>query len=281
MNIIWKYILLFFIYSCAGWCSEVILSLIQHHKFINRGFLIGPLCPIYGFGGVLITIAFSFISTKVTSIDMGINYINIIKIFFISMIICSVLEYFTSWLMEKLFNNRWWDYSKMKYNLNGRICLMCSLGFGFGAVLAVCFANPLLKTGMNNMNIEVIKYIDVFLLKIFLVDCIISFNVVSRLKNISNSVRSDSTDVISRKVRDIVFNDKPILYKRLVSSFPTMKIKNKLSILTENIERQKAKLEKTSLELKDKRAKLERSIRQLTKEKNKMRFNSFINIFKK
>jgi len=103
--------MLFFIYAILGWIIETTLVSIEKKKFVNRGFLIGPYCPIYGFGGLAITILLK-------------NYTkDPIVLFLMAVIICACLEYFTSYIMEKLFKARWWDYSKKKYNINGRICL--------------------------------------------------------------------------------------------------------------------------------------------------------------
>lgn len=104
------YYLLFFIYSVIGWIIEVTNIFITKKKFINRGFLIGPYCPIYGFGGILMTILLEK------------YYENIILTFIFSIFICAMLEYFTSYLLEKIFNARWWNYSNRKFNINGRIC---------------------------------------------------------------------------------------------------------------------------------------------------------------
>ena len=100
------YLLLFFIYSNAGWLMEVIGKLIEKKKFINRGFLIGPYCPIYGHGAILITILLE----KYTN--------DPIALFIMGVVICSILEYLTSYFMEKIFHARWWDYSRYKFNIN-------------------------------------------------------------------------------------------------------------------------------------------------------------------
>lgn len=91
-----NYILLFFVTAMLGWVMEVVCKLIQFHRFINRGFLIGPYCPIYGFGSVLITLLLSRYAESP------------VVVFLMGMIICGTLEYLTSYLMEKLFHARWW-----------------------------------------------------------------------------------------------------------------------------------------------------------------------------
>ena len=106
----YSYCILFFIFSFLGWVMEVTLTLITDKKFVNRGFLLGPCCPIYGCGCILLNLLLQ-------------NYMNnIIVLFILTMFTCSLLEYITSFLMEKIFKLRWWDYSQMRFNINGRMC---------------------------------------------------------------------------------------------------------------------------------------------------------------
>ena len=122
---------MFIIFSFVGWCSEVLyVGLFFEHKFINRGFLHGPLCPIYGFGGcVILFLPESILSTWVA-------------LFFTAMILCSIVEYFSSWILEKMFHTLWWDYSHYKFNIKGRVCLLNSVLFGVMGVVAVHFVIP-------------------------------------------------------------------------------------------------------------------------------------------
>lgn len=101
------YVLLFFACSFLGWCMEVACKLVQFGRFINRGFLLGPLCPIYGTGAVLMAYFLPLWTTQVEST------------FLLALVLCGTLEYITSWLMEKLFHARWWDYSQKRFNING------------------------------------------------------------------------------------------------------------------------------------------------------------------
>ena len=129
--------LLFIIYSFLGWIVEVIANLIENKKFINRGFLIGPYCPIYGVGLLIII---NFLKSYVNSY---------IIVFVMSMFICMTLEYLTSYVMEKLFNGRWWDYSDKKFNINGRVCLETTIPFGLGGMAIMYIVNPFLDKILN------------------------------------------------------------------------------------------------------------------------------------
>lgn len=95
--------------SVLGWMMEVACKSLEYKRFINRGFLIGPWCPIYGVGSLLIVLLLSdYIASPLT-------------VFLLGMILCGALEYLTSYLLKKIFHARWWDYSRRRFNLNGRI----------------------------------------------------------------------------------------------------------------------------------------------------------------
>lgn len=116
MNLEVLYIL-FWLYSCLGWIMETPLVSIQSQKFINRGFYLGPYCPIYGTGALLLL----FLK----------NYQNDpFIVFILAILICSLVEYITSYLMEQIYKVRWWDYSNRFFNIKGRICLFNSICFG-------------------------------------------------------------------------------------------------------------------------------------------------------
>lgn len=137
--------LLFIIFSFIGWCSEVLyVGVFFEHKFVNRGFLHGPICPIYGFGGcAILLLPAQILSTWV-------------PLFFFSMVLCSIVEYFISWLLEKLFHTLWWDYSHYKFNINGRVCLLNSLLFGLMGILSVHFVIPPILKFLNILSEQMI-----------------------------------------------------------------------------------------------------------------------------
>ena len=223
------YVYIFFIYSFIGWAQEVLQTLIKSKKFVNRGFLIGPICPVYGFGSMLIT----FFLGKHTSTPF--------YIFTGSIFICCVLEYFTSYILEKLFKARWWDYTNMKYNINGRICLECGLAFGLGSLLILYIVNPYIIDAMfNNVNFTLLKIIAFTLIFILFVDTLVSFNIIFNLKNISNNIRSDNTEQITKEVKKILAKS-TLPYRRLLESFPNMEINNSMSLIKKRLVKQKDK----------------------------------------
>ena len=126
-------IVLFFVFSVLGWMMEVTLKYIQYHRFINRGFLIGPYCPIYGSGVVLVTVLVGGL--------IGIRGGTPGEIFLAGFFICGGLEYFISWYMEKAFHARWWDYSRKPMNLNGRVWIGNLMLFGTSGSLKSCLCS--------------------------------------------------------------------------------------------------------------------------------------------
>ena len=147
--------LLFIIYSFLGWCMEMVVCYFATRKWVNRGFLIGPICPIYGWGCLLIILLLK-------------RYLDDpLVLFVMSMVLCSLLEYYTSYLMEKLFKARWWDYSNKKYNLNGRVCLFNLLIFSIGSFIMIRKFIPLLDSVLFVENS--FSVIGVFILFVFFV----------------------------------------------------------------------------------------------------------------
>lgn len=184
------YILLFFTYAFAGWVMESFGGMIfNEKKFINRGFLIGPYCPVYGVGVVAITLLLG-------------NYTNdIVVLFILATLICGTLEYLTSYIMEKLFNARWWDYHNKRFNINGRVCLETLVPFGLCGSVILRFINPFFINIYSNIP-ELYRHIIVGILALlFIIDFCISFKIILGFKGEVYSSR-DNTEEIGEKVRD-------------------------------------------------------------------------------
>ena len=209
------YIMLFFIYSLAGWLIEMIPATIREKKFVDRGFLVGPYCPIYGCGVILITLLLQKYAD------------DVVVTFFLSVIICGTLEYLTSYIMEKIFKARWWDYSNNKFNINGRICLETLVPFGIGGVLVLFVFNPFLEKIINLIPDLALNIVTGVLCVLFLIDCIVSFKIILNLKEMTKELK-DNTAEISDKVKKIILN-KLGPYKRLVNAFPRVKENVKFS----------------------------------------------------
>lgn len=222
-----NYFLLFIIYAFLGWVLEVVYTLITDKRFTNRGFLIGPYCPIYGIGSVLIVILLSGYADRP------------VGLFVLAMVICSVLEYFTGYIMEKLFNARWWDYSNNKFNINGRICLETMIPFGLVACFIIYVMNPFLASKLSNLSETFLNVTAIVLAVLFIADFITSFNIVNNFKKtVKNASYEDRTEDINKYVKNLLLK-KSILYRRLINAFP--KIETKLKNIKKNIEDQRKK----------------------------------------
>ena len=211
MLIVCKIFIYYIIYSFLGWMMEVGLCLVKEHKFVNRGFLIGPVCPIYGRGVLLI----------VFLIDG--NKSDILSVFLKSIFICSILEYTTSFVMEKMFHARWWDYSNRRFNINGRICLETMIPFGILGSLVILFVHPFIVNLISKLNSNFIIIIGIIFMVLYLIDNFISFNVMSKIKNEIKRHDIDSTEIIRKKVINWLSNN-TVLFRHIVSAFPKFKI---------------------------------------------------------
>ncbi len=198
--------LLFLTYSIIGWLIEIINIYFYTKKIANRGFLIGPYCPIYGVGAIILTFIF--------------NYANddLFGIFAKTMIVCALLEYTTSYIMEKMFNKRWWDYTNRKYNLNGRVCLENLVLFGIAGCFLVKFTNPFFKNLITLLPDSIANIISIASAIIFICDIIVSFKFVNKLKDIKFNSK-DSTN----EIKDKMYDNLNYITKRMITAFPQLK----------------------------------------------------------
>ena len=203
-------VVLFITYSIIGWVIEEIDILILQKKVVNRGFLIGPYCPIYGFGSLFIILFLN-------------KYLDDpIVLFFMTMISCGILEYLTSFIMEKIFKTRWWDYSDEKFNINGRICLETLVLFGIGGLVISYLAQPFIMSILTLIPTNILNIIAIILSIIFIIDNIVSFKIILNFKLVATNIRKDYTEEITAKVREVL-KKKSIFSNRLVKAFPNFK----------------------------------------------------------
>lgn len=206
MEKVTAWFLVFMFYSFAGWLMEVIISFFQKRKIINRGFLVGPICPIYGTGALLLSFIVSSVETPLV-------------IFCVAVVGSAILEYVVSYLMEKIFRVRWWDYTDQPFNLNGRICISAALSFGVIGVLMLKVITPSLLGMISSLPVVII-YIIAGLLAAWLVfDVLLSLWLILGVRVTVGTVQRDATDEISERVQEILM-DKGKLNRRLVKAFP-------------------------------------------------------------
>lgn len=140
-----KAILYFFIYSFLGWSLEVIFAMYVERRFVNRGFLFGPICPIYGIGALILI-----------GCLRNVNGNRILK-FIIAVVAFSVFEYIASYILEVLFNKRWWDYSNDILNLQGRISILYSFVWGILGILFTEKLHPFIRKKVEKVSLSIPK----------------------------------------------------------------------------------------------------------------------------
>lgn len=209
MNKVLFYFLIFIIYAFLGWLIETIRVSIKSKKFVDRGFLLGPIIPIYGISSVIMILYLNGYRD------------NPLTVFLLAMIVCSFIEYITSYIFEKIFDARWWDYSNRKFNINGRVCLYNVFWFGILSLLLIYLINPFIENFVLNLNIKFFNIISITLLIIFLIDTFISFYATFKLKNDIMKLQKDITDELKEKIKERIENT--LLNKRLFNAFPKYK----------------------------------------------------------
>lgn len=127
---LYRFIWIFFVYAFLGWCTEVSYAALVTGKFVNRGFLNGPVCPVYGFGVVIVLTCLTPLANNLPLLFLG------------SVVLTSALEWLTGFVLEKLFQQRWWDYSDQPFNLSGYVCLRFSIAWGFACLFVVKLLHP-------------------------------------------------------------------------------------------------------------------------------------------
>lgn len=235
--------LVFTVYSFLGWLVESIVCSVPEKKFVNRGFLNGPFCPIYGVGGVLVL----QILTPFRD--------NVLLLFLASVVITTLVEYCTGFALEKLFHTKYWDYSERRFNLQGRICLGNSLAFGVMCVVCIYSVHPRLLRLLGMIPENLLLIIAAVLMLYFISDTVLTVNAVWQLNGKLNELQLVLNEIKQRAslattetietIRLAVANrvdeetkqrvgalfeklDKleetsKLMQRRLLSAFPTMK----------------------------------------------------------
>lgn len=213
-------ILIFFVYSFIGYICEIISSSIVQKKLVNRGFLCGPYCPIYGVGSLFIL----FLLLRFQE--------DPVLVFVLGALITTSIEYFTSFVLEKIFHNKWWDYSYMKFHIHGRVCLQNTLLFGFGTLLIIYMAQPFIHEILMNLSPFVMGIVAYSLLFIFIIDFIYSVIIAYNLRNriiICEELKNEKLAKIPGMLEKILkervekFKAYP---RRLLEAFPYLKNTN-------------------------------------------------------
>ena len=220
-NNIYDIVYLFAFYSFGGWCLEVSYYFKNEKRFVNRGFLKGPFCPIYGF--CIVTLVFLLESYKH----------NIPLLFLSAFFITSFLEYFTGFILEKTFKAKWWDYSDDPLNIHGRVCVPYSLIWATGEVIIITIINPIITNAIYRIPYFLTSFLFYFIVFYFLLDFSItvfslldankfsypfefaSLNFsINKVNSISNFYRDKATYTFKsfeHKIQRLKFNNKKFI----------------------------------------------------------------------
>ena len=188
--------LLFFIYSFLGWCVEVAFVAVTTGKVTNRGFLNGPVCPIYGCGMIGVLLALLPVEKNVWLLFLG------------GMVICSAVELFGGWILDKIFHMRWWDYSDEKFNIGGYVCLAFSFMWGMAVVFAVKFVHHPIMAVVKKIPFQIQVIVVVVCSVVFVVDMIVTLkNLIGINKSLGQLDKlAESLHTVGDQLKDVVGN---------------------------------------------------------------------------
>lgn len=177
-----NYILMFFVFSAIGWIIESIYCSLGNKKLINRGFLYGPVCPIYGTGALVFEILVTPLSQPAEK--------RWWLVAIVGMILADIVEYLTSYIMEKLFNARWWDYSENFLNLHGRICFKHTCYWGLFSLIYVYAVSPLYKHAIDFVPQNIRNAAVGVIIVIFIVDLIFTVKATMDIQKLMRKIDS-------------------------------------------------------------------------------------------
>lgn len=175
----------FIIYSFLGWIMESVVRTVSERKLINTGFLHGPYCPIYGIGAIILFYC------------LGRFQNNLILLFFVSIIVLTIWEYIVGVMLEKIFKTKYWDYSKQKFNFQGRVCLVNSIYWGILAVVLIKYIHPFIQSLMTKIDTSLLKYIVIIFALVMLVDAIVS---IVKMKNIKSTL--EKVEKLNKEIKE-------------------------------------------------------------------------------
>lgn len=183
----YKLLLDFFFFSFVGWVCESTYCSIGAKKLINRGFLNGPVCPVYGVGALLVTASLRPLRD------------NWALVFLLGMLITSVVEYVTGYLLERLFHTKWWDYSKRRFNLHGRVCLRNSLMFGALCVVLMAFLQPMEQRLLRLLPTRLLPFLALGLLALLIVDTAVTVHTMLQINGKLSQLEQVFAEINAKK----------------------------------------------------------------------------------
>lgn len=236
----------FFIYAFLGWCLEVVYTLIRKKEWINRGFLNGPLCPIYGVGVVLIAAlvnqcmhALGFKALPVIGFNGGdLDVQGLAVAFILITVVTTLLELVTGAVLEQMFMTKWWDYSSVRFNYKGYICLKFSLAWGFAGTAVLMILHPIIETAVNLIPKASAQFILTGLLFVFTVDMIFTIRALVDFRRLLFELEKITDEY--KNAKDKLVNELENIVQELEP--PAEKIRGEFEKLNNGVNASKAKL---------------------------------------
>ena len=267
-------IIYFITYSFLGWVMESIFRSISEKKIINTGFLKGPFCPIYGVGAIIMLLFLKRFSDNLT------------VLFIVSVVVLTIWEYLVGVLLEKLFHTKYWDYSKNKFNFQGRICLTNSIFWGILGVVFVKYIHPAIENLIEKIDVRILIFVYSILGIVILVDMITSIVKVKNIKVTLEKIEKLNNEIREKlKEENVQYIIEQLKYKRnktilrlyknvyrLKKAFPAINTKEITEVLSKKVELKEIKEEiKQRIEKrKDKKAIKEvQTVKEVTKKAKK------------
>lgn len=197
-------LLYYFFYSSLGWLCESIYCSLGEKKWVNRGFLTGPLCPIYGTGAVVFIVCLSPLKEHPILVSVFDHTFSItpVLVLLAGMVLADMVEFATSVIMEKLFHARWWDYSEKPFNIQGRICLQHTLYWGIFTIVFLYLVHPFFQTYAERIPEKTVYIILGVVLFLFVLDLINAVRTAMDVKKVMDKVRK-LTDTISKTAKEM------------------------------------------------------------------------------
>lgn len=182
----YELVYLFIIYAMIGWCAEVAYAAVNTGKFVNRGFLNGPYCPIYGCGMIIVVVILTPIKD------------NLFILFIGSVLLTSTIEFFTGFCLEKIFHNKWWDYSNFPFNIKGYVCLKFSIYWGFACTFVMDILHPMIYKMITTIPFIVGIIILTIVMVIFATDMVITVLTILKFNR-----KISAMDEIAKKIHNL------------------------------------------------------------------------------
>lgn len=240
---IYELLWMFVIYAFLGWCLEVVFAMSQNGgKFVNRGFLNGPICPIYGFGALAVIVLLTPFKD------------NLLLLFAGSLMLTTVVEFIAGYILEKSFHQKWWDYSECFLNIKGYICASASVAWGVICILVIYFLHPLVDDFLRRLPFEIGSVIISLFILFIIVDTVVTIislimvkqkihnmeDIMAKIEYLSGMVNKNIADNATavkkmhgnnlqelnnlRKKYRSILNKKTVGYIRIAEAFPDLRL---------------------------------------------------------